>query len=100
VLRHVWWVLGAVLVVGGLAVALTARTPAADVGWFAYTPLDESSWPTSWADGGSDSALFVSRQAVIGWAVAAVGLLALGSGLAYVLGRRAGRRAGEATARA
>jgi hypothetical protein len=88
-LRHAWWVLAVVLVVGGPAVALTAQAPAGDYGWFAYTPLDQSDWSMSWLDSGTGSAWFVSRQQVFGWAVAALGLVVLAAGLGYRLGRRA-----------
>jgi heme/copper-type cytochrome/quinol oxidase subunit 1 len=91
VLRHAWWVLAVVLMVGGLAVVLTAPSLPGDAGWFAYTPLDDSGWNTTWGGSGTGSAVFVSRQQVVGWGVAAVGLLVLAAGIGYRVGRRAGR---------
>ncbi len=92
-MRHAWWVLGVVLVIGGIVVALTAPAPPADVGWFAYTPLDDSSWSSLWDASGTSAARFVSRQQIVGWVVAVVGLLTLAAGLGYRLGRRAERSA-------
>jgi heme/copper-type cytochrome/quinol oxidase subunit 1 len=91
VLRHTWWVLAVVLVAGGLVVALTAPALPGDAGWFAYTPLDDSDWNMSWGGSGTGSAVFVSRQQIVGWGVTALGLAVLAAGIGYRLGRRAGR---------
>ena len=36
--RHAWWVMGLVLIGGGVALALAARRGPDDFGWFAYSP--------------------------------------------------------------
>lgn len=88
-LRHLWWLLGAVLVVGGVGVALTSRAAPTDVGWFAYTPLDQdAAWAMEWSGSGSE-AVIVARRQVVGWVVAAGGLVVLAAVLGYRLGRRA-----------
>ncbi len=81
--RHLWWVLGLVLLGAGVALALTSRSEPTDFGWFAYTPLEGpvGQFPAS-------QAYLVSRGAICGAGVAALGLLVLAAGLGYVLGRR------------
>ena len=84
--RHLWWVLGVALVVGGLVLVLTASPQPADMGWFAYTPLnDGSDWEMQWGEG---SAVFVTRTELLGWTGTASGLVVLASWAGYRLGRR------------
>jgi hypothetical protein len=90
VLRHLWWVAGLVLVCGGVAVALSARTGPDDFGWFAYTPPSHDpegamSWRGPISNG---SALVVSRWQVAGAAVATLGLMVMAGGVGFHLGRR------------
>jgi hypothetical protein len=90
--RHLWWVLGLVLVVGGALVVLLWQPEPADVGWFAYTPLEgTSSWNLGWGDAGGDSVVMTYRQ-LVGYAVVVVGLLVIAASLGFRWGqRRAGR---------
>src|SRR5918995_2316770 len=90
VLRHLWWVLGMVLVCGGVAVALSAQAGPDDFGWFAYTPPShdpdgDMSWRGPISNG---SALIVSRWQLAGGAVLALGLMVLAGGAGFHLGRR------------
>jgi heme/copper-type cytochrome/quinol oxidase subunit 1 len=88
--RHLWWVLGLVLVCGGLAVALSAQAGPDDFGWFAYTPLsDDPDWQMGWRGPMSNgSALILSRWQLAGAAGAALGLMVLAGGVGFRLGRR------------
>ncbi|MDO9457812.1 hypothetical protein [Nocardioides sp.] len=89
--RYLWWASGLVLVVGGLAVALTARTAPADFGWFAYTPL-EADWHLGWGDRlGSGSMVIVSRWQLLGAVAAAVGLVVIAARVGFLVGRRRGQ---------
>ena len=88
--RNLWWILGLVLVAGGIVVSMSARTGPDDFGWFAYTPPDGyADWDMSWSDGpGSGSALLVTRRQVAGAAVAVLGLVVVAAGVGFRLGRR------------
>ncbi len=80
-MRHLWWVLGAVLVGVGLAVALSSSPGQTDYGWFAYAPSTDDI-----LSGGS--VWVVSRAQVAGLAVAVVGLVTVAAGAGFRLGRR------------
>ena len=88
--RHLWWVLGLVLVCGGVAVTLSAQAGPDDFGWFAYTPpSSEPDWHMGWSDPMSNgSALIVSRWQLAGFAVAVLGLVVIAGGAGFQLGRR------------
>lgn len=90
VLRHLWWVLGLVLVCGGGAVALSAQAGPDDFGWFAYTPPSHNpDWHMGWSDPMSNgSPLIVSRWQLAGSAVVALGLMVIAGGAGFQLGRR------------
>lgn len=89
-LRHLWWVLGLVLVCGGVAVALSAQAGPDDFGWFAYTPPSDSpDWHVGWSGPMSNgSALIVSQWQLAGSAAAALGLMVIAGGAGFLLGRR------------
>ncbi|XAS75214.1 hypothetical protein V3G39_11115 [Dermatophilaceae bacterium Sec6.4] len=93
-LRHTWWVLGLVLLGGGVAVVLASQIGPSNFGWFAYAPLGDGSggrissgslWNGSLWNG---SMLIVNRRQVLGLAVAAIGLVVLAAGTGFTLGRR------------
>lgn len=87
-LRHLWWVLGLVLVLGGVVILLVTRPDPADFGWFAYTPLSEDpDWAMGWEDS-SGSTLIVSWWQLAGAALATTGLLVVAAGIGFRLGRR------------
>jgi len=90
VFRHLWWVLGLVLVGGGVAIAMSSRTSPSDFGWFAYTPLhDDADWHMTWGDSLSNgSASIVARWQMAGYGVAVMGLTVLSAGISFQLGRR------------
>jgi hypothetical protein len=90
VLRHLWWVIGLVLVCGGTAVALSSQAGPDDFGWFAHTPSGVSpDWHMTWSDPmGNGSALVVSRWQLAGSAAAALGLMTIAAGTGFRLGRR------------
>ncbi|WP_224274121.1 hypothetical protein [Nocardioides lacusdianchii] len=92
--RHLWWVLGLVLVCGGVVVMLSAQAGPDDFGWFAYTPLsDDPDWHMGWSDPiSSGSALIVSRWQVAGAAAVALGLVVIAGGVGFRLGQRPSRR--------
>ncbi len=92
--RHLWWVLGLVLVCSGVAVALSAQAGPDDYGWFAYAPLrDYPDWHMGWSDPmGSGSALIVTRWQVAGSAVVALGLVVIAGGVGFRLGQHRSRR--------
>ncbi|MGF9754000.1 hypothetical protein AAII07_02265 [Microvirga sp. 0TCS3.31] len=89
-LRHLWWVLGLVLVCGGVAVLLSARPGPEDFGWFAYTPpSDDPDWHMSWRSPMTDgSAVILSRWQLAGSAVVALGLMTIAGAVGFRLGRR------------
>ena len=73
--------LGVALVVGGLVLVLTASPQPADMGWFAYTPLNDGpDWEMQWGEG---SAVFVTRTELLGWTGTASGLVVLASWAGY-----------------
>ncbi|MBO1756346.1 hypothetical protein [Allobranchiibius sp. CTAmp26] len=89
-IRRVWWVLGLVLMGGGVAIALLSQARTSDVGWFAYTPLNDGSGGHL---GGIDSpwggsAFIITRWQIVGTAVAALGLMVLAAGIGFRLGWR------------
>jgi heme/copper-type cytochrome/quinol oxidase subunit 1 len=79
-----WVAAGAILAAGAIMIVIGLFTPwgSASFGWFAYQPLADATF----VPGGS--AVVLSRIAVVGWIVFAVGLVAL----AFLAGRIAGRR--------
>lgn len=91
--RHLWWVVGLVLVCTGLAVALSARVGPDDFGWFAYSPATAGSdWHMSWSDPmSSGSALIVSRWQLAGSLAAVLGLMIIAAGAGFRLGQRRGQ---------
>lgn len=82
--RHLWWVLGFVLMVGGVIVALVSRAGPSDFGWFAYAPLSDDPQPHP----SSSGLVMLSTWQLCGAALAAVGVLILGMGAGFRLGRR------------
>jgi heme/copper-type cytochrome/quinol oxidase subunit 1 len=85
---------GALLVVAGVLVFATANRAQADFGWSAYTPLQES--PGAYLRAVdytfSDGAVLWTRQHLLGAGLVLLGLLVLTAAVAWLLGRRAGRR--------
>ena len=79
-----WVAAGAILAAGAVMIVIGLFTPvgSASFGWFAYQPLADATF----VPGGS--AVVLSRIAVVGWIVFAVGLVTL----AFLAGRIAGRR--------
>lgn len=88
--RHLWWVLGLVLVCGGVVVMVTARAGPDDFGWFAYAPpSDDPDWHMGWSDpASSGSALIVSRRQLAGSVAVALGLVVVAGGVGFQVGRR------------
>ncbi|VXB43764.1 hypothetical protein [Nocardioides sp. AX2bis] len=88
--RHLWWILGLVLVVGGVVLGLANQPGPADFGWFAYTPLSEDpDWTMGWGDSPLDgSVVIVSWWQLAGAALAAIGLLVVAAAVGFRLGRR------------
>jgi len=85
---------GALLVVVGVLVFAAANRTPADFGWSAYTPLQES--PSGQLSAISftlsDGAILWTGQHALGAGLVVLGLLVLTGALAWLLGRRAGRR--------
>lgn len=79
-----WVGAGVILAAGTVMVVIGLFTPmgAASFGWFAYQPLADATF----VPGGS--AVILSRIAVVGWIIFAVGLVTL----AFLTGLAAGRR--------
>ena len=93
-LRHLWWVLGLVLVCSGVAIMLSAQANPDDFGWFAYTPpSNDPDWHMSWRGPMTDGSMLVSRWQLAGSAVVALGLLTIAGGAGFQLGRRDPRSA-------
>jgi len=93
--RAVPWLvggLGAALVVAGVLVFAAANRGPADFGWAAYAPLQETQ--TSYVNGVvfSEGSVLWTRQHLLGAGLLVLGLLVLTAILAWLLGRRAGRR--------
>jgi hypothetical protein len=90
--RWLWLVVGLLLVAAGVVIVLTAPQGPVDAGWFAYTPLDDGAdWYMEWdGGGGTTSALVLTRQHVVGYAVLGLGVLVVATSAAYRLGRRRG----------
>jgi heme/copper-type cytochrome/quinol oxidase subunit 1 len=93
--RAVPWLvagLGAVLVIAGVLVFAAANREPADFGWSAYTPLQETPKdhlsPVTFSAG----TVLWTGQHFLGAALLVLGLLVVTAALAWVLGRRAGRR--------
>lgn len=95
-LRHVWWVLGLVLVVSGVGIALSSHTGPSDFGWFAYSPLngDSSGYVTASGSLTNGPTFILGRWQIIGVAGAVIGLVIFAAGMGFSLGcRRASRSA-------
>ena len=84
--------LGVVLAVAGALVFAAANRGPADFGWSAYTPLQEA--PTAYLSPVtfSDGSVLWTREHLLGAGLLVLGLLVLTAALAWLLGRRAGRR--------
>ncbi len=85
--------LGGALVVGGGIVFALANGSPADLGWAAYTPVEEtgayqSSLTVTFAGGG----VLWAGQHVLGAGLVVAGLLVLAGVGGWLLGRRSGRR--------
>lgn len=78
-MRHLWWVIGAVLLCAGLAIAVSSAPSQPDFGWFAYTPSGDIPGRSVW---------MVSRTQAAGLAVAVLGLVTVATGVGFRLGRR------------
>lgn len=93
--RAVPWLVagvGAVLAVAGALVFAAANRGPADFGWSAYAPLRETRADYSNAVTFSDGAVLWTRQHLLGAGLLVLGLLVLTGAVAWLLGRRAGRR--------
>ena len=79
-----WVGAGVIVAAGAVMIVIGLFTPmgTASFGWFAYQPLADATF----VPGGS--AVVLSRIAVVGWIIFAVGLVTL----AFLAGRVAGRR--------
>lgn len=79
-----WISAGVIVAAGAVMIVIGLFTPMGTVsfGWFAYQPLADATF----VPGGS--AVVLSRIAVVGWIIFAVGLVTL----AFLAGRVAGRR--------
>lgn len=84
--------LGVVLAVAGVLVFAAANRGPADFGWAAYMPLQETHADYSNAVTFSDGSVLWTREHLLGAALLVGGLLVLTAALAWLLGRRAGRR--------
>ena len=84
--RFAWLGVGIVLVAVGVLLAATSPAGPADVGWFAYTPLDDADWSMSWGDGGT--VVLLTRARLVGYAVLLLGLVVLAGWAGFRLGRR------------
>lgn len=87
--RFAWLAVGIALVAAGGVLAATSTVGPSDLGWFAYTPLDDPDWEMSWGDGGT--VVLVTRGRLVGYGVLVLGLLVLAAYAGYRLGRRAQR---------
>lgn len=86
--RHLWWILGLLLLGGGLAIALSLRAGPSDFG-HTYTSLSPNGdWYMGWSDGTDVSSFVVSRWQIAGSAVAAIGMAVIASDIGFHLGRR------------
>lgn len=93
--RAVPWLvagLGAGLVVAGALVFAAANRGPADFGWSSYSPLQETQTAYLSAVTFSDGTVLWTGQHLWGAGLAVLGLLVLTSVVAWLLGRRAGRR--------
>lgn len=84
--RHLWAVVSVGLLVLGSGLFLTSAS-ANDVGWFAYTPIDNQvRFP--------GDVVFLTRERLLGCVVAVLGLTILAAGIGYRVGQRRGSSAG------
>ena len=95
--RALPWVLlgcGGVLALAGVLVFAVANRGPQDFGWTAYAPLQEIG--TDYVNGVtfSDGSVLWTAQHLLGAGLLVLGLLVLTGAGAWLLGRRAGRRAG------
>ncbi|MBB6628214.1 hypothetical protein H5V45_12870 [Nocardioides sp. KIGAM211] len=88
--RHLWWVLGLVLVVAGIVVALSVGPgPGDDVYYLTERPPTRPDWFTGFSQADtSGSLVFLSRGQLAGCALAVLGLLVVAAGLGFRMGRR------------
>jgi heme/copper-type cytochrome/quinol oxidase subunit 1 len=93
--RAVPWLvagLGAALVVAGVGVFAAANRGPMDFGWTSYTPLQETQTAYLSAVTFADGTVVWTAQHLLGAGLLVLGLLVLTGALAWLLGRRAGRR--------
>ena len=84
-LAKLTWVGAAALVAGGvitILIGLSTPMGIATFGWFAYQPLADATF----APGGA--AVVLSRVTIAGWAILAVGLVALAFLAGWTVGRK------------
>ena len=95
--RALPWLLlgcGAVLALAGVLVFAAANRGPADFGWTAYAPLQKVGADYVNAVTFSDGSVLWTAQHLLGAGLLVLGLLVLTGAGAWLLGRRAGRRAG------
>ncbi len=81
--RWLWLLVGVASLGLGTWLVLT-RNSAADLGWFAYTPLDNGVEFEG-------NAVILSRTQLVGCATGVFGLTVLAGGVGYHIGQRRGR---------
>jgi heme/copper-type cytochrome/quinol oxidase subunit 1 len=84
--------IGAALAVAGVLVFAVANRGPADFGWSSYAPLQETQSAYVSAVTFSEGSVLWTGQHLLGAGLLVVGLLVLTGALAWLLGRRAGRR--------
>lgn len=84
-MRHLWWLLAALLVCVGVALALSGSPAPADFGWLASTPATVD---RPWGSGSGSVWVLLSGGQVAGAALAVLGLLVLAAGAGFRAGRR------------
>jgi heme/copper-type cytochrome/quinol oxidase subunit 1 len=88
---------GAVLAVAGVLVFAAANRGPADFGWSSYAPLQERETGYLSAVAFSDGTVLWTGRHMLGAGLLVLGLLVLTGTLAWLLGRRAGRRGTQRT---
>jgi heme/copper-type cytochrome/quinol oxidase subunit 1 len=84
--------IGAALAVAGVLVFAVANRGPADFGWSSYAPLQETQSAYVSAVTFSAGSVLWTGQHLLGAGLLVAGLLVLTGALAWLLGRRAGRR--------
>ena len=93
--RHLWWIGGLVLLVGGVVLFLSTP-PQTDFGWFAYAPqhprmtdyVTRCAAPCVGLSFGQGDEWLISTGQVVGATLALLGLILLAGGTGFTLGRR------------